>query len=91
MLRNEEDIRHMLTRFDDADEQEALDEVGQGIRQALIWVAHTETSADDLEQYLPEEEVCEDCNSPDCSGAAGGECDDIVEDEEDLEGGQYRH
>jgi hypothetical protein len=70
-----DEIKHMLERFQEADNNGELEEEGAGALKALQWVTEDLDYAE-MDDMLPDEEVCEDCGSPDCSGASGGECDD---------------
>lgn len=79
-----EEIRHMLTRFEEAHNNGELEEEGEGAYKALQWVLE-DLDYSEMDDMLPDEEVCPDCESPDCSGAAGGECDDAEEEEIDPE------
>jgi hypothetical protein len=70
-----DEIKQMLTRFEEADSNGELENEGSGALKALRWVTGDADYAE-MDDMLPEEEVCEDCGDANCSGAAGGECDD---------------
>lgn len=73
-----DEIRNMLLRFEEADSNGELEDEGSGALKALRWVTGDADYAE-MDDMLPDEEVCEDCGSPDCPGASGGECEDNEE------------
>lgn len=73
-----DEIRNMLSRFQEAFDNDELEPEGEGALKALKWVTEDDDYAE-MDGMLPEEAVCEDCGDPECSGASGGECDDAEE------------
>ncbi len=79
-----DEVRNMLGRFQEAFDNGDLDADGEGALKALKWVTEDDDYSE-MDGMLPDEEVCEDCGEADCSGAAGGECDDVEEEVIDPE------
>lgn len=77
-----DEVRNMLERFKEAFDNGELDEQGEGAYKALKWVTEDDDYSE-MDGMLPEVPVCDDCGDENCSGAAGGMCDDAVDEDED--------
>jgi hypothetical protein len=72
-----DEIRSMLLRFEEANNNGELEDEGEGALKALQWVTE-DADYSEMDGMLPDEEVCPDCSDSECPGAAGGECTDPI-------------